>query len=129
MNTFDDPVKTSNIGGRPQHVGLSPMSPQRAAGLPLISTDTQAPSMIGPTGGNGVGGTGGGPLGGWSVCACGSPIVSERMVAAGNAGSACAIALVALAKPSLSRLIGCIGAATTAPIPFEIVCSALVGRA
>src|SRR5215470_4100157 len=115
MKTFDEPVKTSKIGGRPQQVGLYPRSPQRAAGLLLMSTETHVPSMIGPIGGRGMGGTGGGPLGGWAGCACGKPIVSESNVAAGNDGRACDMAFVAVAKPSFSRFTAWFGTPITLP--------------
>src|SRR5262249_24599661 len=98
MNTLDEPVKISYMGGMPQHVGLRPMSPHRAAGLPLMSTCRQVPSITGPIGGSGVGGIGGGPLGGWATWACGAPRASEVRVAAGNAGSIADRALVAVAS-------------------------------
>src|SRR5256885_1755381 len=66
MNTFDEPVLILNhAGGSPQHVGASPMSSTRAAGMLLISTRTLRPRRAIPMLGIGVGGTGGGPLGGW----------------------------------------------------------------
>src|SRR5262245_46736046 len=116
------------MGGRPQQVGPMPRSPQRAAGLPLINTDTHVPNMTGPIGGRGVGGTGGGPLGGGATCACGAPIAMDISVAAGKEGRAWAIALVAVAKPSLSRLTARPGRPTTELTAPAARCSAFVGR-
>ncbi len=75
MNTFDEPVVILNqAGGTPMHVGARPMSSQRAAGMLLISTRTHIPRVTIPMLGHGVGGTGGGPLGGWVAWAWGVPM-------------------------------------------------------
>src|SRR5262249_2462779 len=98
MNTLDEPVMISNSGGRPQQVGFMPRSPQRAAGLPLISTDLQVPSITGPSGGNGVGGAGGGTAGNGGTRGWGRRSAGEKMVAAGNGGKSAERALVAPAS-------------------------------
>src|SRR5262245_64162666 len=119
------------MGGIPQQVGPMPRSPQRAAGLPLMSTDTQVPNMIGPIGGRGIGtgtGIGFGPLGGWRLWACGAPMATDVSVAAGKHGSALAMALVARANPSLRRLVTRPGAPATAAMPPATLCSAFWGR-
>src|SRR5262245_42727176 len=104
MYTFDDPVTISymaEVGGTtPQHVGLIPISPQRAVFSLLMSTVALVPNRIGPVGGSGVGGTGGGPLGGCLTCACGTPKAILVNVAAGNGPSAAARLLVSLAAIS-----------------------------
>src|SRR5262249_26472121 len=102
MYTFDEPVMISYMADRggtmPQQVGLRPKSPQRAAGLLLISTRKHVPRRIGPSGGKGIGGTGGGPLGGCLTWAWGMPRASPVSVAAGNGP-------IALARPLTSLFI------------------------
>src|SRR5215204_832134 len=68
--------------------------------------------MIGPSGGNGVGGTGGGPLGGCLTCACGMPSAIPVRVAAGNGP-------IALARPLTSSDIFASAAAPAAPNPAD----------
>jgi hypothetical protein len=65
INTLDEPVLIWKNGVNPQHVGATPISPQRAAGIPLMSTFTEVPSKTAPSEGRGTGGAGGIKLGGW----------------------------------------------------------------
>src|SRR5207249_1465281 len=67
-------------------------------GLLLMSTVRLVPRRIGPIGGNGMGGTGGGPLGGCFTWACGMPRAMLVSVAAGNGP-------IALARPATALFI------------------------
>ena len=66
--TDEEPRKISNIGKNLPHQIPMPTSPQRPAGIPLISTvaapDTYGIAITGPVLGSGIGGAGGIRLGG-----------------------------------------------------------------
>src|SRR5215813_6100075 len=74
--------------------------------------------MAMPMLGIGVGGTGGGPLGGWVTCAWGVPMYGDIKVAAGRLGKTAAIGAVRLAKPTSSACL----ASPKAPIMAPAVC-------
>src|SRR5262249_62059150 len=59
-NTLLEPVKTSNIGQNEPQSSEKPISPARAAGRPLTSTDTLPDKSTGPKLGSGMGRAGGG---------------------------------------------------------------------